>query len=168
MRMGSGLGYGKIRCTEGDCYPMGGRNSATRGLELAVGLPFAEDFVAALDYGALWSFGKEEFINSQLVGASLTARVRPVSAWLSVGCIVEWVSTQSWDGSTGASETDRALGLKMTLGRDWWVAQGFALGVSAQYVRGWTSWVTEDSSDSVHHSGLVMLHAVLLPGGTLP
>ena len=168
LRFGVGLGVAGLVCAdEPDCLPEDDRGGINRGLGLSAGYALVKDLVFTLDYDGFWASGPSGGINSQGLGAGLAWYFVPGSVWLSSDYMAALAVTQPYGGSDDIEDSGHAHGFRLALGKDWWVGDGFAAGISAQYTHAWLSWDGSETSYSLR-SGAVMVHVILVPRGTTP
>lgn len=139
LRLSAGPGYGETSIDPGEKIKMSG---ASGDMNIAIGGIVAPNLAV---HGTLWGWlvsGPDVEVGSEsgtandanlsvsFFGGGITYYFMPINIYVSpsIGAAVGSIE----EGNT-TYETDTGFGLDLTLGKEWWVGDGWALGAAGAY-----------------------------------
>ncbi len=82
------------------------------------------------DFGPLGSGVLDGDVSLNVVGGGITYYFMPINIYVSGSA---GAATLSYDGPSGSGETDYGYAADVTVGKEWWVSDGWALGVAGGF-----------------------------------
>lgn len=150
LRLDAGLGYaGATSASDITSDGVAGSFGLLVGGAVAENLILAGDLWGTGILGSSSMMGGDTRYGIGAVGLNVTYYFMPVNVYVSVSPSIATLSAMSH--GTGASRTtDPGFGVKLGVGKEWWVGDHWGLGVAGQFLAAWnkesgaagTTWTT--------------------------